>query len=62
MRKGKQSVHPAPGISIGFGPIIEEGLIIGFSILALLVIISIVLSILNWSEGLVDDLLDNFGG
>lgn len=37
------------------GPIIEEGLIIGFSILALLIIVSIVLSILEWTTGMVSD-------
>ncbi|MHA1747019.1 MAG: hypothetical protein ACTSYF_00025 [Promethearchaeota archaeon] len=45
-----------------FGPIIEEGMIIGFSILALLIIISIIITILNWSQGLVDDLISNLGG
>ena len=45
-----------------FGPIVEEGLIIGFSILALLVIVSIIFSILNWSQDMVDDLIKNLGG
>jgi len=58
-----KNAHFAYGISINFlGPIVEEGLIIGFSILMLLIIISVVLSVLNWSQGLVNDLLHDLGG
>jgi hypothetical protein len=47
---------------MGFGPVLEEGLIIGFSILAIVIVISIVLSVLNWSQGMVSNLLKNLGG
>ncbi|MHA1369771.1 MAG: hypothetical protein ACTSRA_08680 [Promethearchaeota archaeon] len=42
------------------GPILEEGLIIGFSILALLIIISIIISALNWSQDMVNQFIDSF--
>ncbi|MHA1747837.1 MAG: hypothetical protein ACTSYF_04255 [Promethearchaeota archaeon] len=42
------------------GPILEEGLIIGFSILALLIIISIIISVLNWSQDMVNQFIDSF--
>ena len=53
--------HLHPG-TIGFGPVLEEGLIIGFSILAILIVISIVLSVLNWSQGMVNNLIKSLGG
>lgn len=47
---------------VSFGPIIEEGLIIGFSILALLIIVSIIISVLDWSQSLVNDFIQDIGG
>ncbi|MHA1339874.1 MAG: hypothetical protein ACTSO2_07785 [Promethearchaeota archaeon] len=42
------------------GSIIEYGLIIGFSLIAFIVIIGIIMSILDWSNNALSDFFDFF--
>jgi len=45
-----------------FGPIIEEGLIIGIAILAIIIIVSIITSVLNWTQGLLGQFWQSLPG
>ncbi len=48
------------GVSrLSFGPVVEEGLIIGVSIAALLILISVVLAILNNTTNLFNELTNS---
>lgn len=47
---------------ISAGSLLEYGLIIGFSIVAFLVIVGIVTSILDWTNGNLSDFLSIFQG
>ena len=44
------------------GPIIEEGLIIGIAILAIIIIVSIIVSVLNWTQGLLGQFWQSLPG
>nr|MDO8083696.1 hypothetical protein [Candidatus Sigynarchaeum springense]MDO8118468.1 hypothetical protein [Candidatus Sigynarchaeota archaeon] len=43
-------------LRLNFGPVVEEGLIIGVSIAALLILISVILTILDNTTNLLNDL------
>lgn len=45
-----------------FGPIIEEGLMIGIAILAIIIIVSIITSVLNWSQSLLGQFWQSLPG
>lgn len=46
---------------LNFGPVVEEGLIIGVSIAALLILISVIVAILDNTTGLLNDLTNGTG-